>query len=121
MIRHFCTYCDSEFEIGSKNNRKIFCSDSCRKLEHKYQNNQNANPYIDLNAYGNTISVDNFEYYNQIINDRIQFDIGRSEGNYIVDECLMYLKTGHYKKINRHLDYLTRKLTRKDAAPNGRG
>lgn len=111
MIRHFCTYCDSEFTIGSKNKNKIFCSDSCRRLEHKYQNNQIANPYIEYDNFGNIISAD-FEYYNQIINERIQFDMWRSNGNYIVDECLMYLKTGHYKKINKHLDYLTRKLTR---------
>jgi len=100
MFVKSCIYCDAEFK--AKNNRKIFCSDTCRKLEHKFKNNENANPF------GNAHQLD--DYY-QIINERIQFDRGHSEGNYIVDECLKYLKTGHYKKMNIHLDYLTRKLT----------
>jgi endogenous inhibitor of DNA gyrase (YacG/DUF329 family) len=100
-IKYHCHYCFTVFKKTEKNERKVFCSDSCRKLQHKLNKGKKANPYAIANPKIK-------EEYVQILNARNKFEKRRSGyTNTAVDICFQYLKMGHYKKINAYLPYLT--------------
>jgi len=98
--KYHCQYCFTVFKKSGTNHKKIFCSDSCRKLQNKLSKGKPANPYSPP-----TQKI--IDEYMDILNKRIAFEKTRNTyGNTAVEFCLEYLKLGHYKKINAYKDYL---------------